>query len=189
MAHAQATDGIKVAVRNGIRSIEHGIYLDDEAIEMMLAAGTWLVPTLSAPRAVLILADSGVPMPAAVISKARMVLESHDDSIRRAIAAGVKIAMGTDSGVGPHGNNLGELGLMAGLGMSSVQAWHATTGSAAELLGIADEFGTLEAGKRADLVVLDGSATDLVGLRERVRAVYQDGVLVGGDGSFASAPR
>jgi len=188
MAHAQATEGIKVAVRNGIRSIEHGIYLDDEAIEMMLAAGTWLVPTMSAPRAVLILADSGVPMPAPVISKARMVLESHDDSVRRAISAGVKIAMGTDSGVGPHGNNLGELGLMTALGMTPTQAWHASTASAAELLGISDEFGTLEPGKRADVVVLEGSATDLVGLRERIRAVYQDGVLVGGDGSFTSPP-
>ena len=178
MAHAQATDGIKVAVRNGIRSIEHGIYLDDEAIDMMLAAGTWLVPTLSAPRAVLAMADSGVPMPAAVISKARMVLESHDDSVSRAIAAGVRIAMGTDSGVGPHGNNLGELALMTKLGMTAHQAWHVSTASAAELLGISDEFGTLEPGKRADLVVLEGSISDLVGLRERVRAVYQDGVPV-----------
>lgn len=180
MAHAQATDGIKVAIRNGIRSIEHGIYLDDEAIQMMLDAGTWLVPTLSAPRAVLIMADSGVPMPAAVISKARMVLEAHDDSIGRAIAAGVKVAMGTDSGVGPHGHNLGELGLMAGLGMTPAQAWQATTSSAAELLGIDDEFGTLEPGKRADIVVLDGSVDDLVGLEQRIMAVYQDGVLVGG---------
>jgi len=184
MAHAQATDGIKVAIRNGIRSIEHGIYLDDEAIEMMLAAGTWLVPTLSAPRAVLIMADSGVPMPATVIAKARMVLEAHDDSVRRAIDAGVKIAMGTDSGVGPHGRNLGELGLMAGLGMSPAAAWHATTASAAELLGIGEEFGTLQPGKRADVVVLDGSIHDLVDLEERVHAVYQDGMLVGGVGSF-----
>ncbi len=183
MAHAQATDGIKVAIRNGIRSIEHGIYLDDEAIEMMLSAGTWLVPTLSAPRAVLIMADSGVPMPATVIAKARMVLEAHDDSIRRAIEAGVKIAMGTDSGVGPHGNNLGELDLMAGLGMTPAAAWHATTASAAELLGIATEFGTLQPGKRADLVLLDGSIADLVDLRERISAVYQDGVLVAGDAS------
>lgn len=183
MAHAQATDGIKVAIRNGIRSIEHGIYLDDEAIEMMLAAGTWLVPTLSAPRAVLIMADSGVPMPATVIAKARMVLEAHDDSIRRAIEAGVKIAMGTDSGVGPHGNNLGELSLMAGLGMTPAAAWHATTASAAELLGISAEFGTLQPGKRADLVLLDGSIADLVDLRERISAVYQDGVLVAGAAS------
>ncbi len=181
MAHAQATDGIKVAIRNGIRSIEHGIYLDDEAIEMMLAAGTWLVPTLSAPREVLIMADSGIPMPATVIAKARMVLEEHDDSVRRAIDAGVKIAMGTDSGVGPHGKNLGELGLMASLGMSPAAAWHATTASAADLLGIGAEFGTLQPGKRADVVVLDGSIDDLVGLEKRVWAVYQDGIQVAGD--------
>ncbi|MGI8720723.1 MAG: amidohydrolase family protein [Geodermatophilaceae bacterium] len=180
MAHAQATDGIKVAIRNGVRSIEHGIYLDDQAIEMMLAAGTWLVPTLSAPRAVLSMADSGVPMSAAVISKARMVLESHDDSVRRAIAAGVKIATGTDSGVGPHGDNLDELGLMTDLGMTAAQAWRASTASAAELLGISEDFGTLEPGKRADVVVLEGATSDLVGLRERIRAVYQDGVLVAG---------
>jgi imidazolonepropionase-like amidohydrolase len=180
MAHAQAADGIKVAIRNGVRSIEHGIYLDDEAIEMMLAAGTWLVPTLSAPRAVLIMADAGVPMPAAVISKARMVLEAHDDSVSRAIDAGVKIAMGTDSGVGPHGNNLDELELMTNLGMSPLEAWHASTASAAELLGIDDELGTLEPGKRADVVVLGGSVSDLVDLGERVRAVYQDGILVAG---------
>lgn len=187
MAHAQATDGIKVAIRNGIRSIEHGIYLDDEAIEMMLNAGTWLVPTLSAPRAVLIMADSGVPMPAAVISKARMVLESHDDSVRRAIAAGVKIAMGTDSGVGPHGHNLDELGLMANLGMTPLETWHSSTGSAAELLGIQEEFGTLQPGKRADVVLLEGSASDLVDLRDRVRAVYQDGAPVAGGGLLAPA--
>jgi len=188
MAHAQATDGIKVAIRNGVRSIEHGIYLDDQAIDMMLAAGTWLVPTLSAPRAVISMADAGVPMPAAVITKARMVLEEHDDSVGRAIAAGVKIAMGTDSGVGPHGDNLSELGLMADLGMTAAQAWQASTASAAELLGIKEEFGTLEPGKRADVVILEGSASDLVDLRGRVRAVYQDGILVAGAASPAQEP-
>jgi imidazolonepropionase-like amidohydrolase len=119
-------------------------------------------------------------MPAAVISKARMVLEAHDDSVSRAIDAGVKIAMGTDSGVGPHGNNLDELELMTNLGMSPLEAWHASTASAAELLGIDDELGTLEPGKRADVVVLGGSVSDLVDLGERVRAVYQDGILVAG---------
>lgn len=89
--------------------------------------------------------------------------------------------MGTDSGVGPHGNNLGELALMTGLGMPPLQAWRASTASAAELLGIDDEFGTLRPGKRADVVVLEGSAADLVDLRARVRAVYQDGILVGGE--------
>ncbi len=180
MAHAQATDGIKVAIRNGVRSVEHGIYLDDEAIEMMLAHGTWLVPTLSAPRAVIAQADAGAPLSDAVISKARMVTQTHDESIRRAIAAGVKVAMGTDSGVGPHGTNLEELALMTSLGMSPLDAWVASTSSAARLLGVDGGYGTLEPGKVADVVVLRGAYNDLSGLRERVREVYQDGVRVAG---------
>ncbi len=105
MAHAQATDGIKAAIRTGIRSIEHGIYLDDEAIQMMLDRGTFLVPTLSAPRGVFAARDAGIPVPDVFIKKCEMVIEVHTESIRRAIEAGVKVAMGTDSGVCPHGQN------------------------------------------------------------------------------------
>ena len=180
MAHAQGGEGIKTAVRNGVRSIEHGIYLDDEAIELMLDWGTWLVPTLLAPRAVIDLAAAGVPYPDAVLAKARMVLEVHTESIRRAVEAGVTLAMGTDSGVGPHGENLRELVLMRECGLSPAQALHAATGSAAELLDVAGDRGTIEPGLRADLVVADGDALELGTLRERVRAVYQDGTLVAG---------
>jgi len=187
MSHAQATDGIKVAVRNGVRSIEHGIYLDDEAIEMMLERGTWLVPTLVAPRAVLDRAAAGVPFPDAVLAKARMVLEVHTESVRRAIAAGVKVAMGTDSGVGPHGDNLRELALMVECGMTPARALHSATASAAELLGMSRELGTVEPGKRADLVVVDGDALEVGTLRERVRAVYAEGRLVAGRASPAPA--
>lgn len=104
-----------------------------------------------------------------------MVAATHDDSVRRAISAGVRVAMGTDSGVGVHGTNLDELALMADLGMSPVQAWHASTASAAELLGVADEHGTLEPGKVADVVVFDGDHTDLAGLAARVRGVWLAG--------------
>lgn len=180
MSHAQAADGIKVAVRNGVRSIEHGIYLDDEAIGLMLESGTWLVPTLSAVQAVIDQADAGAPIPESSVAKARMVSEAHRDSVRRAIAAGVKVAMGTDSGVGAHGTNLDELALMASLGMTPLQAWTATTGVAAELLGIEDHYGTLEPGKWGDVVVLEGSYDDLGGLRERVRSVWLEGVRVAG---------
>lgn len=175
MAHAQATVGIKAAVRGGIRSIEHGIYLDDEAIELMLEHGTWLVPTLLAPRAVLAMGASGVTLPTAVLDKARMVAEAHDDSVSRAIAAGVKVAMGTDSGVGVHGTNLDELGLMASLGMTPAQVWHASTRSAAELLGVETDHGTLEPGKIADVVVFDGDPTDVTDLGDRVRGVWLAG--------------
>lgn len=175
MAHAQGAGGIKAALRNGVRSIEHGIFLDDEAIEMMLARGAWLVPTLHAPRAVIAAADAGLPLAASVVEKARMVASAHRESVTRAHAAGVRIAMGTDCGVGPHGTNLEELELMVEAGLSPLEALHATTGSAAELLDVAGDRGTLRPGLRADLVLVDGSTEDVSGLGQRVRAVFLDG--------------
>jgi imidazolonepropionase-like amidohydrolase len=180
MAHAQATDGIKNAVRAGIRSIEHGIYLDDEAIDMMLAAGTWLVPTLAAPHAVLDAVKNGAQLPPAVVAKAREVIEAHQASFARAVAAGVKVAMGTDSGVGPHGSNLDELSLMAAGGMTPSDVLVATTSSAAQLLGLADQTGSLTPGKRADVVVVAGDPFDLPALRQNIRAVFKDGRPVRG---------
>ena len=176
MAHAQATDGIKAAIRNGIRSIEHGIYLDDEAIGMMLDRGTYLVPTLVAPRGVLEARERGIPVPQVMIDKTLMVMDTHAASIKAAIAAGVRIAMGTDSGVVPHGQNLRELDLMVDCGMSAADALVATTKTAAELMGLDEELGTLEPGKRADVVLVDGDALD--GLSGRVRRVWKDGVQV-----------
>ena len=178
MAHAQAAPGIKNAIRAGIRSIDHGIYLDDEAIEMMLARGTWLVPTLVAPRGVIDAAEAGAAIPDASVAKAREVIEIHRASFATAVAAGVKVAMGTDSGVTPHGNNLRELALMVEGGMTPMGAVVATTRSAAELMGLEDELGTLEPGKRADLVVVDGDPLDLATLADRVESVYQDGARV-----------
>ena len=105
MAHAQGLEGIKNAVRAGIHSIEHGIYLDEEAIELMLEHGTFLVPTLLAPLAVLEEGEKG-GMPEYGIRKAHEVMEVHSESIARAYRAGVKIAMGTDAGVMAHGTNL-----------------------------------------------------------------------------------
>jgi imidazolonepropionase-like amidohydrolase len=182
MAHAQATDGIKAAVRNGVRSIEHGIYLDDEAIEMMLDAGTYLVPTLVAPQGVLDAVERGVVVPQYAIDKTTQVIEVHRASIRRAVEAGVKIAMGTDSGVVPHGQNLRELELMTEVGMSPTDVLVATTHRAAELMGLHHELGSVEPGNRADLVLVDGAdssdpggALDVTGLRDRIAAVYQDG--------------
>ena len=178
MAHAQATPGIKNAIRAGIRSIDHGIYLDDEAIEMMLARGTWLVPTLVAPRGVIDAAAAGAAIPEASVAKAHEVAEIHRASFAKAVEAGVQVAMGTDSGVTPHGNNLRELQLMVEGGMTPMQAIVATTRSAAELLGLEEELGTLEPGKRGDLVVVDGDALDVATLTDRIQAVYQDGVRV-----------
>lgn len=180
MAHAQAYDGIKNAVRAGVRSIDHGIYLDDEAIGMMLERGTFLVPTLVAPGGVIEAAEAGAAIPEVSLRKAREVVEAHRDSFRRAVAAGVKVAMGTDSGVTAHGDNLRELTLMEAGGMSPTEVLVATTRTAAECLDVARDRGTIEEGKRADLVVIDGDPLDLAGLGERVSAVFKDGRLAAG---------
>ena len=180
MSHAQSTVGIKNAVRAGVRSIEHGIYLDDEAIELMLEHGAYLVPTLVAPLGVIRAADAGAPIPEAAVTKAREVVEAHRDSFQRAAKAGVKVAMGTDAGVVPHGTNLEELQLMADGGMSPEEVLVATTRTAAELMGLGRELGTIEPGKRADLVVVAGDPFDFRDLAGRIECVYQDGRLVAG---------
>ena len=181
MAHAQGAEGIKNAVRAGIHSIEHGIYLDDEAIELMLAHGTFLVPTLLAPLSVVEQAESKGNMPEYGVRKARETIEIHSESIERAYRAGVAIAMGTDAGVMPHGTNLRELGLMCQIGMSPMEALVATTKTAAACLGWQDRVGTLEAGKLADVVV---TKTDpLANIRSledtgNIVLVMQDGRVV-----------
>lgn len=175
MAHAQGADGIKNAVRAGIRSIDHGIYLDDEGIALMLARGTWFVPTLVAPQGVLDAVDAGVSLPPVVVDKARMVIDIHRAAFRRAVEAGVRIAMGTDSGVTPHGSNLRELQLMADGGMAPGAVLEATTRSAAELMGVDDDLGTIAEGKLADLVVVAGDPYDFTDLADRVEQVWQSG--------------
>ncbi|WP_042148033.1 amidohydrolase family protein [Paucisalibacillus sp. EB02] len=156
MAHAQGAEGIKNAIRAGVHSIEHGIFLDDEAIELMLENGTYLVPTLLAPVAVLENAAE-VGMPDSAVKKSREVIEQHKASFTKAYKAGVKIAMGTDAGVMKHGTNLRELGLMKDAGMSPMDTIVASTKTAAECLGWEDKVGTLEQGKLADIVVVKGN--------------------------------
>ncbi|TWT05902.1 amidohydrolase family protein [Planomicrobium sp. CPCC 101079] len=153
MAHAQGAAGIKNAVRAGIHSIEHGIYLDEEAIELMLKNGTYLVPTLLAPISVVEASKLNENMPEYAVQKAHEVVEAHRESIAKAYKAGVKIAMGTDAGVMAHGTNLRELGLMCDIGMLPMEAILATTKVAAECMGWEKDLGTLEAGKLADVVI------------------------------------
>jgi imidazolonepropionase-like amidohydrolase len=145
---------------------------------MMLASGTWLVPTLLAPRMVLSSAREGMQIMEESVRKAHEILEVHSESFRRAVDAGVKVAMGTDSGVGPHGRNLEEIGLMVEHGMRPLDAWTATTKSAATLMGVESELGTLEPGKRADVVLLRGDLDDLDKLNDRIVGVWKDGERV-----------
>jgi imidazolonepropionase-like amidohydrolase len=185
MAHAQSNRGIKNALVAGIASIEHGVYLDDEAIQMMLDRGVYLVPTLVAPQDVLELAEARPGLlPDYAVEKSRQIMATHRESFRQAVAAGVKVAMGTDSGVGPHGRNSRELGLMVEHGgMTPMQAIVASTRSAAELLRLDDQLGTLAPGKLADLLVVDGDPladVRIVSDADRLALVMKGGAAVRG---------
>ena len=181
MAHAQGTEGVKNAVLAGIRSIEHGIYLDDEAIDLMVEHGTYLVPTLLAALSVIEIGEETGNMPEWGVQKAKEALSAHRESIAKAHKAGVKIAMGTDAGVMPHGTNLRELGLMCDVGLSPMEAIVATTKTAAECMGWGDALGTLEPGKLADVVI--AKSDPLVDIRslednDNIAVVLKDGVVV-----------
>src|SRR6266567_574773 len=157
MAHAQGTQGIKNAVLAGVTSIEHGVYLDDELIDLMLKKDVYLVPTLTAPIAVVEYAQEHPDLlPPMMAAKAVSVIQAHQQSFRRAVEAGVKIAMGTDSGVGRHGENGQELQLMVENGMTPMQAILASTSQAAQLLHLEKNLGTLEVGKLADVIIVEG---------------------------------
>src|SRR5215831_13795627 len=179
MAHAQATQGIKNAVLGGIHSIEHGIFLDDETIEAMKQRGTFFVPTLVAPLWVLRRAEKDpASVPPYAVRKAKEVLADHKRSFQMAVERGVKIAMGTDTGVGPHGTNAEELQRMVEGGMSPMQAIVATTRSAAECSRLSHLTGTLEVGKRADLLGVDGDPLVDISIlqdKDKLALIVKDG--------------
>ncbi|HSH05299.1 MAG TPA: amidohydrolase family protein [Anaerolineae bacterium] len=180
MAHAQGLEGIKNAIRAGIHSIEHGIYLDDEALDLMLKNGTYLVPTLLAPIAVLEIGESTGKMPEWGIRKSRETIDAHRQSIADAHKAGVKIAMGTDAGVMPHGTNLRELGLMCDIGMTPMEAIVATTHTAAQCLGWDDHLGSLQPNYHADLILTQTDPlADIRSLEnnDNITLVMQDGEI------------
>lgn len=180
MAHAHGVGGVKAAIRNGVRSIEHGSQLDEEAVQMMLDNGTWLVPTLGVTQFIVDRIEAGARVAPGILEKARSKLLHHEESFRMAAAAGVRIAMGSDSAAEMHGGNLRELALMARSGFPALQVLHWATGSAAELLQVDDRVGTIAPGKQADLVVVDGDPLDLAAYPGNIRAVFRRGRLVRG---------
>ena len=154
-SHAQGNQGIKNAILAGIDSIEHGIFLDDEAIELMIKNGVYLVPTLAAPYFIVKYGiEAGVPQ--YIVDKTKFVMDTHTESFTKAYKAGVKIAMGTDAGTpfNQHDGTPYELILMAKAGMSPMDVLVSSTKNSADLLGILDNYGTLEEGKFADFLVL-----------------------------------
>jgi imidazolonepropionase-like amidohydrolase len=180
MAHAQANAGIKNALRAGVATIEHGIWLDGDAIEMLLDGGRALVPTLVAPLWVVRHADQG-RMPAWAADKGRAVLDDHMASVRLAIESGVEIAFGTDTGVGPHGSNGEEFLLLRKLGMSPDACLRAATTVAARVVGWDGLAGSLAPGAFGDLIGVPGDPLanlELVARPENVHLVVKGGDVV-----------
>ncbi|MBM6630185.1 amidohydrolase family protein [Mammaliicoccus vitulinus] len=180
MAHAQGLQGVKQCIEAGIHSIEHGIYLDDEAVKLMKEKEMYLVPTLLAPLSVIEFAAE-LGMSENSINKSKQVMQDHIDSFKKAHQAGVKIAMGTDAGVFKHGTNLRELELMVEHGMTEMEAIIASTKTAAECLGYDDELGTIEVGKKADFILLDQNPLEDIGILrdpQKIKVVSIDGKIV-----------
>jgi imidazolonepropionase-like amidohydrolase len=180
MAHAQANAGIKNALQAGVATIEHGIWLDGDAIEMMLDGSRALVPTLVAPLWVIRHADQG-RMPAWAADKGRAVFEDHKASVRLAIESGVQIAFGTDTGVGPHGSNGEEFLLLHDLGMSPANCLRSATTVAAQVVGWEGQAGTLAAGAFGDVIGVPGDPLEnleLVARAENVHLVVKGGEVV-----------
>ncbi|MBU4215115.1 MAG: amidohydrolase family protein [Actinobacteria bacterium] len=176
-AHAQGAAGALEAVRGGATSLEHGYEMPDELVEAMLARGTVLVPTLST----LAMAPDPAVTPAAVVAKKREWQVRGRDAARRAIAAGVPVALGTDAGIHPHGSNLAELGRLVDAGLDPRAAVRAATLGGAHVLGLADRLGSLEVGKVGDVVVLDVdplAAPHALADATHVRVVLQSGRVV-----------
>ena len=180
-AHAHGTAGIKAAVRAGVTSIEHGSMLDAEAVTLMKQRGTWLVPTLLAGFTVESLATAG-RLPPAIAAKALVIAPRMHNSFKMAVDGGVRIALGTDAGVMRHGTNAREFALMVRYGMTPMQAIVAGTSSAATLLGLEREVGTLAVGKRADIVAVQGNPLQSIQALENVTFVMKDGRVFKRDG-------
>lgn len=173
-AHAHGAEGAKYAIRAGVDSIEHGSFLDDEALRMMKEHGTYLVPTLLAGEYTAGRSEIR-HYPPEIAAKAQAALAARSDMFKRALKAGVKIAFGTDSAVSPHGINGQEFGLLTSLGMSPAAALRSATSGAADLLGLAKTIGTLEAGKAADVIAVPGNPLTDVKVMEKVKLVMKGG--------------
>ncbi|MBK8139776.1 MAG: amidohydrolase family protein [Chitinophagaceae bacterium] len=175
--HAHGEEGMKRAIRAGVNSIEHGTFMDDEAIELFKKHGTWYVPTITAGKAV---GDSAkIPgyYPPVVVPKALETGPQIQKTFAKAYKAGVKIAFGTDAGVYKHGMNWLEFGYMIEAGMTPMDAIRSATISAADLLGEKDKLGSIEAGKLADIVAVDGDPLKDAKSFGKVVFVMKDGMV------------
>jgi len=176
-AHAHGAEGAKRAIRAGIDSIEHGSFLDDEALQLMKQRGTYYVPTLMATEGLSEQIAKGVAIPPAILPKAQAAIAAVHQTFQKALAKGIKIGLGTDAAVYPHGRNAEEFHQMVDLGMKPIDALKAGTSSDADLLGLADKIGTLESGKLADVVAVPGNPVENIRETEHVFFVMKEGVI------------
>jgi imidazolonepropionase-like amidohydrolase len=181
-SHAQGTEGIKNAIRAGIDTIEHGIFLDDEAIQMMIERGVVFVPTLAAPYQI-VQAGAARGIPSWALEKSIRVSDSHRQSFEWALAAGVTIAAGNDGGTpfNPSHDLVTELRLMVEYGMNPLAAIRAATWGSARAVGLVEEVGTVQKGKWADLIVLAPGAdpvSDVTALADVEHVIKRGQVVV-----------
>jgi imidazolonepropionase-like amidohydrolase len=175
-AHAHGAEAAKRAIRAGIDSIEHGTFLDDEALRMMHDHGTVLVPTLTVRVGI---AES--KFPPLVQAKADAAIKQQDAMVKRAVAMGVKIALGTDAAVFPHGENALEFTYIAADGLTNAQSLMAGTSAGAELLGLQNKIGVLKPGMLADVVAVPGNPVDDIKSTQQVIFVMKEGVIYRND--------
>jgi imidazolonepropionase-like amidohydrolase len=178
MAHAHGAEGIKRALRAGVISIEHGTLMDDECIELFKKYGAWYVPTIIAGKSVSDSAKIPDYYPAVVAKKAIEIGPKLQSTFAKAYKAGVKIAFGTDAGVYKHGMNWLEFTYMIEVGMKPMEAIKSATISAAELLGMKDQVGSIETGKFADIVAVDGDPLKDPKAFGKVTFVMKNGIVV-----------
>ena len=186
--HAHGTEGIKRAIRAGVTSVEHGTFMDDEAMQMMKDHGTWYVPTISAGKWVAMKAKEDGYFPDIVRPKAAAIGPQIQATFAKAYKAGVKIAFGTDTGVSPHGENANEFVYMVEAGMPAIEAIQAATRNAAMLLRKENDLGSIAPGKFADIVAVRGDPIRNIALMKDVAFVMKDGIIYKSDGLMNQAP-
>ena len=180
-AHAHGAEGAKRAIRAGIDSLEHGSFLDDEALNLMKQRGTYYVPTLMAAQGLSEQMAKGVTIPPPILVKANAAIGAIHQTFQKALGMGIKIGLGTDAAVYPHGRNTEEFHQMVDLGMKPIDALKAGTSADAELLGLTDKIGTLEPGKLADVVAVPGDPVENIRATEHVFFVMKEGVIYKND--------
>jgi imidazolonepropionase-like amidohydrolase len=182
--HCHGDQAAKEAIEAGVDSIEHGSFLKPETLQLMKTKGTYLVPTLMASEWIMSKIDA---YPAVLQAKAKAATAARSDMFRNAVKLGVKIGLGTDAAVFPHGQNAKEFKLMVDLGLPAIEALRAATSSDADLLGIAPKVGTLEKGKLADIIAIPGDPTTDITATERVSFVMKEGKIVKNTAAAATA--